>query len=103
MAMGRLDEDSLYEALSLQQALPQSRIEPANVKRAIASLLPARVSARHKLVPIKLDLGTLFVAGPELPTPNCAMKSRRFTSARDRVSSCHARKLQQLVSELLQA
>jgi bacteriophage N4 adsorption protein B len=79
VAMGRLDEDSLYEALSLQQALPQSRIEPATVKRAVARSLPARVSERHKLIPVKIEVGRLLVAGPEMPTPELRAELRRFT------------------------
>ena len=79
VAIGRLDEDSLYEALSLQQALPQSRIEPSTVKRAVARSLPARVSERHKLIPVKLDAGRLLVAGPEMPTPQLRTELRRFT------------------------
>jgi adsorption protein B len=79
VASGYLDEDSLYEALSLQQALPQSRIEPSVVKRAVARSLPAKVSARYKLIPVKLDVGRLLVAGPELPTPELREELQRFT------------------------
>ena len=103
VAMGRLDEESLYEALSLQQALPQSRIEPSKVKRAVARLLPARVSARYRLIPIKVDLGTLFVAGPEMPTPQLRDELRRFTSLEIEFHLVTPGNYCELARELLQA
>ena len=72
VATGRLDEDSLYEALSLQQALPQSRIEPASVKRAVARSLPARVSARYKLIPVKLEWAATAGGTRKCRHPSCA-------------------------------
>ena len=80
VACGQLSEESLYEALSLQQSLPQIRIEPKNVKRTVAQSLPAKVAAKHKLIPFKVDLGRLLIAGPELPTPELREELGRFTS-----------------------
>jgi hypothetical protein len=77
---GFLDEDSLYEGLSLQKSIPQCRVEPATVKRAIARSLPRRVAARNKLVPFRVDVGRLLIAGPELPTPELRAELGRFTS-----------------------
>lgn len=75
-----MDENDLYEALSLQQAMPQGRIEPVQVRRVIARSLPAKLAAQHKLVPFKVDLGTLFVAGPEIPTPELRQEIQQFTT-----------------------
>jgi adsorption protein B len=103
VAMGRLDEESLYEALSLQQSLPQSRVEPSKVKRTIARLLPERVSAQHRLIPIRLDAGRLLVAGPEMPTPQLREELRRFTSLEIEFHLVTPRNYQELAKELLQA
>lgn len=103
IALGLLDEESVYEALSLQQSVPQNRVEPDTVKRSIARSLPARVSSRHKLVPYKLDLGTLFVAGPELPTPEVRNEVGRFTNARVEFHLVTPSNYQQLVNEFLRA
>ncbi len=103
IATGLLDENSVYEVLSLQQAVPQNRVEPDSVKRSIARSLPARVASRHKLVPYKLDLGTLFVAGPELPTPEVRNEVGRFTSARVEFHLVTPSNYQQLVNEFLRA
>jgi bacteriophage N4 adsorption protein B len=80
VACGYLDEQTVYEVLSLQQLLPQIRIEPASVRRAIARSLPARVAIELQLIPFKVDLGRLFVAGPEVPTAATRQKLQRFTS-----------------------
>jgi type IV pilus assembly protein PilB len=103
IAIGLLDEDSVYEALSLQQAVPQNRVEPDTVRRLIARSLPARVASRHKIVPYKLDLGTLFVAGPELPTPEVRNEVGRFTTARVEFHLVTPSNYQQLVNEFLRA
>jgi bacteriophage N4 adsorption protein B len=101
VATGRLDEDSLYEALSLQQALPQSRIEPASVKRAVARSLPARVLERHKLIPVKLDVGRLLVAGPEMPTPELRDELQRFTRLEIEFHLVTPRNYSELANEFL--
>jgi bacteriophage N4 adsorption protein B len=103
IATGLLDEDSVYEALSLQQAVPQNRVEPDTVRRLIARSLPARVASRHKIVPYKLDLGTLFVAGPELPTPEVRNEVGRFTTARVEFHLVTPSNYQQLFNEFLRA
>lgn len=77
---GYLDEDSLYEGLSLQKCIPQCRVEPDGVKRAIARSLPAKVAARNKLVPFSLDLGRLLIAVSEVPTDELREELGRFTS-----------------------
>ena len=103
VATGAIDETALYEALSLQRALPQSRIDPGAVKRAIARSLPAHLAARHKLVPFKLDLGVLFVAGPELPTTSMRREVEQFTSAQVEFHLVTPSNYRELVNELLPA
>lgn len=80
VAMGCLDEHSLYEGLSLQKSLPQGRVDPGEVKRGIARSLPIHVAKQYKLVPFRVDLGRLFIAGPELPTPQLREELAKFTA-----------------------
>ncbi len=80
VARGSIDEEAVYEALSLQQMLPQARINPEDVPRSIARSLPVRVATELQLIPFKVDLGRLCVAGPELPTPETRLKLQQYTS-----------------------
>jgi len=103
VACGRLDERALYEVLSLQRMLPQIRIEPDEVKRGVARSLPAKVVARHKLVPFRVDVGKLLVAGPELPTPELREDLGRFTSLEVEFHLMTPTNYRELVKELLPA
>jgi len=73
------------------------------VKRTIARLLPERVSAQYRLIPIRLDAGRLLVAGPEMPTPQLREELRRFTSLEIEFHLVTPRNYQELAKELLQA
>jgi adsorption protein B len=75
-----LDENDLYDALRLQHSLPQSSIDAADVPPWVARALPAAVASRHKLVPFKVEVGRLFVAGPELPNAEVRREVERYTS-----------------------
>lgn len=80
VALGVLDVLDLYEALSLQKSVPMARVEPQLVKSAVARSLPVKVAVRHRLVPVKVELGRLFVVGPELPGPELRDELGRFTT-----------------------
>jgi adsorption protein B len=101
--LGMLDEKSLYEGLSLQRSIPQSRVEPATVTRAIARSLPAQVAARNKLVPVRVDVGKLLIAGPELPTPELREELERFTSLEVEFHLVTPTNYEELTSALLPA
>lgn len=80
IASGLLDEDTLYEALSLQRTLPQGRIDPGEIRKSVARSLPSQIAVQRKLIPFKVDMGTLFIAGPELPTLRLRHELGQFTS-----------------------
>ncbi|HYI97483.1 MAG TPA: glycosyl transferase family protein [Bryobacteraceae bacterium] len=80
VARGSIDEEAVYEALCLQQMLPQARIDLDDVPRSIVRALPVRVATELQWIPFKVDLGRLFVAGPELPTAETRQKLQQFTS-----------------------
>jgi adsorption protein B len=77
---GVLSEHCLYEALSLQRSIPQCRVEPEEVSRSVARALPADLLERHQIVPFRIDVGHLWVAGPEIPTLDVREDIGRFTS-----------------------
>jgi len=83
---GQLDEDSLYQALSVQHRLPVSRIEPEQVSRRIARGLPDHIMRRWRVLPFQIAEGSLFVAGPEPPSPEMTSALRSFTALEIR---CH--------------
>ena len=104
VAMGRLDEDSLYEAFSLQQALPQSRIEPAKVKRAIARLLPAQ---SVRAIPADSVSNSILEhyswPGRKCQRPNCAMSRDASPVSRSNFIWSRQRNYSELAKEFLQA
>jgi adsorption protein B len=79
VSQGLIGKEDLYEALSLQQGIPQRHVDPEEVRTAIARSLPGRITSEWKVLPYKVDAGTLVLAGPELPTPEAERAVRAFT------------------------
>jgi hypothetical protein len=77
---GRLSPETLYEALSLQQGLAMAQVEPALVPPAIARVLPERVVRDWKVLPFRVADGSLYLAGPEIPTAETTVALRPFTA-----------------------
>src|SRR5579863_301296 len=80
VSAGQLSPDILYEALSLQQGLPVAQVEPAEVPVGVARALPERVVREWKVLPFRVAEGNLYLAGPEIPTPETTRALRPFTS-----------------------
>ena len=77
---GRLTEPVLYEALSLQQGLPLLNLEPESVSARAVRMLPAKVSSQWRVLPFRVEGGSLLVAGTDLPKPGMNEALRSFTS-----------------------
>lgn len=77
--LGMLKEDLLYEALSLQQSIPLTFIEPGQVSRRVARCLPNSVLKHWRVVPYKIESGNIFLAGPDIPAPHMNASLRQFT------------------------
>ncbi len=75
-----LNEDALYEALSLQQGLPVTHIDTTPVRRRIAHALPEPVAREWRVLPFKVAEGTLYLASPDLPTAALTAAMRPFTA-----------------------
>ncbi len=78
--LGYLREDQLYEALSLQQGLPLARLAPADVERKSVRVLPSAVARNWRVLPFRVAEGSLFIAGPDLPSPEMNAALRIFTA-----------------------
>jgi bacteriophage N4 adsorption protein B len=78
--LGSLTEESLYEALSLQQGLSLTHLNPSDVPPGIARALPVAIARGWRVLPFRVDGGSLFLAGPDLPTPEMNTALRSFTS-----------------------
>jgi bacteriophage N4 adsorption protein B len=77
--LGKITEDDLYEALSLQQSLPSGRLEPWVISTSVARSLPRRVVRDWKVLPFRISAGSLFLASPEVPTDELSRVIRGFT------------------------
>jgi adsorption protein B len=78
--LGYLREDQLYEALSLQQGLPLAYLVPEDVERKSVRVLPSAVARNWRVLPFRVAEGSLFVAGPDLPSPEMNAALRTFTA-----------------------
>jgi bacteriophage N4 adsorption protein B len=80
VALGKLSEQDLYEALSLQQNMPFGRPVPDAVSRAVTRTLPAEVARKWRVLPFRVASGRLFVLGPEPPCDEATRELSRFSS-----------------------
>jgi adsorption protein B len=80
IALGMLDEESLYEALSLQTGLPQEAVDLRLLSLAVARTLPARIVREWGVVPVRFEPGRLVVIGPEVPTEDLERAIRACTT-----------------------
>ncbi len=101
VAGGWLEEEELCEVLSLRHGLPVNRIEPWQVRREVARSLPARVAREWRVLPVKVEPGSLHVASPDPPTEELEEKLRRFTRLEIRVQLVTPTNFQRLAETLL--
>lgn len=77
---GQITPEALCETLSLQQGLPVAQVESSSVPEAVAHALPEKVARDWKVLPFRVLEGNLFLASPEIPTPEAALALRAFTA-----------------------
>ncbi len=73
---GKLTEDELYEALSLQQTLPLGR--PDSVSVPVTRTIPAEVARKWTVLPFRIAAGELHVAGADIPTGEMTSEIQGF-------------------------
>jgi adsorption protein B len=79
VAEGRLDEDDLYETISLQEAIPLFRPQQQEVTTRVARSLPAHVLEECKVLPLEIRDGEMWLGAPCILAAEIAPKLRRFT------------------------
>jgi adsorption protein B len=99
--LGFLTEAQLYEAVSRQQSLQTGRVSPQQVKPNVARGLPWEVIRNWRVMPFKVEMGSLFVAGPELPTEEMQRDLKRYTSLDVRFQLITPANFAELTSSLL--
>ena len=101
VASGALKEEGLYEALSLQQGLPFTRMQVHQVALRVARALPARIAREWIVLPSRLSEGSLLLAGPDKPTAKLTAAIRSFTSLEIRFHLVMPSEYEHLVNALL--
>jgi adsorption protein B len=79
VALGKIDQNELYEALSLQQSIPSGRLEPWGVNVSVARALPRKAIREWQVLPFRIASGNMFLASPEIPTDEMTRTLRTFT------------------------
>ena len=101
MKLGKITEDELYEALSLQQSLPVGRLEPNTVNRKVARALPRHVVRDWRVLPYRIASGSIFLASPEIPSDELNHALRGFTRLSIRFQLVTPRNFTELMDALL--
>jgi type IV pilus assembly protein PilB len=99
--LGKISEDELYEALSLQQSLPAGRLEPWVINTNIARALPRRVVREWRVLPFRIAAGNLFLASPEIPSDELSHALRGFTRLSLRFHLVTPKNFEELAASLL--
>ena len=99
--LGFLTEAQLYEAVSQQQSLRTGRVSPQQVRPNVARGLPWDVIRDWRVMPFKVEMGSLFVAGPELPTEEMHRDLKKYTSLEVRFQLITPANFAELTSSLL--
>jgi bacteriophage N4 adsorption protein B len=99
--LGKITEEELYEALSVQQSLPSGRLEPWVINTNIARALPRRVVHEWRVLPFRVASGNLFLASPEIPSDDLTRALRGFTRLSLRFHLVTPGNFQELTESLL--
>ncbi len=99
--LGLLSEAQLYQAVSQQQRLQSGRVSPQQVRANVARGLPWDVIRDWRVMPFKVEMGSLFVAGPELPTDEMQRELKKYTSLEVRFQLITPANFAELTSSLL--
>ncbi len=99
--IGKITDDELYQALSLQQSLPAGRVEPWVVAANVARSLPRHVIRDCRVLPFRIFAGSIFLASPEIPTDEMSRTLRGFTRLSLRFHLVTPRNFDELTCALL--
>jgi adsorption protein B len=98
---GMLDEEQVYRALSVQEAIPFLRLDPRRVRRSVARSLPAQLIQSSRVLPFRVNGGFLFLAAAEVPDHRLKEELRKFTRLQLRVQLVTGKNFEELTGALL--
>lgn len=99
--LGKISQDDLYEALSLQQSLPTGRLEPLDISTGVARALPRHVVRDWRVLPFRIASGSMFLASADIPTDELSRTVGRFTRLALRFHLVTPANFQELADSLL--
>jgi len=99
--LGKISQDDLYAALSLQQSLPAGRLEPVDISANVARALPRQVVRDWRVLPFRIASGSMFLASPEVPTDELSRIVGGFTRLALRFHLVTPANFQELADSLL--
>jgi adsorption protein B len=99
--LGKLTEEDLYEALSLQQDLPAGKPAPDDISSEVTRAIPADLARRWKVLPFRVVAGQLYVASPEPPNDQMVNELREFWPLDMRFHLVNPRAFKELMDEYL--
>lgn len=80
VCLGTITENTLYEALALQNNLPLGKPQRDSVSIPVTRALPAALARKWRVLPFRIAAGELYVAGSDLPGEEMQKDIRRFSS-----------------------
>ena len=101
VAEGLLSSQELSEAMSLQQGLPCVSVQPEDVSPGVARLLPRDFARAWKVLPFRIDSGTIDVASPDPPGEQLQAELRQYTRLEIRFHLVTGEQFEELASRLL--
>jgi adsorption protein B len=99
--LGRLSEQDLCEAMSLQQGIPLGPVRPEEVNRRVARSLPAHIVQAWRVLPFKVADGALFLALADPPGEEMQAAVRPFTRLEVRFQLVTMSNFEELIQRLL--
>jgi bacteriophage N4 adsorption protein B len=99
---GYVAEEHLAEAVSLRESLPMARIVASDLEPRVSRLLPARVILERRVLPFRLERGTLHLASSDAPDDNVHEHLRRFTALELRFHVITRTEFNELAGEVLE-
>jgi bacteriophage N4 adsorption protein B len=98
---GLTREHDICHALSAQHGIPSARLHAAEISRAVARALPARVARECRVLPFRIEFASMFLAAPDVPTAEVRKKLQRYTMLDLRFHLVTPTEFEKLVEELL--
>ena len=98
---GKISEDDLYDALSLQQSVPVGKLRAEEISSRTARSLPKQVIQDCKVLPYRIAEGNMFLASPEIPTDELSETLRGFTRMTPRYQLVTPANFEELTRALL--